>query len=130
MKPLNVKTLNTLPFHDSDFLGLKITQQDDGVTDLTISVAFYEGEFEDIDSELSSIISSDGKASLLFQNCEEMSISSYYTRDQRDEFDYIRILNEGVTQENASGYIEVVFISGSKIKCMTKSIVLVPYVHI
>nr|WP_320191890.1 hypothetical protein [uncultured Desulfobacter sp.] len=130
MKTLTVETLHTLPFHDSDFLGLKITQQDDGATDLTISIAFYEGEFENLDSELSSIINSEGKASLLFQNCEEISISAYYTVEQRDAFDYINIFNNDVKQENTSRHIEVVFISGSKIKCMTKSIILIPYIHI
>ena len=130
MKHLNVETINTLPFHDSDFLGLKITQQDDGVADLTISFSFYEGEFDDIDSELRNIVSSDGKASLLLQKCEEISITTYYTRDQRDEFDYIRILNEDVAQDNTISYIEVVFISGSKIKCINRGIILIPYVQI
>jgi len=130
LKPLNVDFLNTLPFHDSDFLGLKISQQDDGVTDLTISIAFYEAEFEEIDTDFGSIIDSDGKASLLLQGCEEVSIRSYYTKEQRDEFDYIRILDEAVEQENDTKCIEVVFISGSKIKCMTKNILLIPYVHI
>ena len=128
MKEINRETICNLPFHDSDFLGMKISQNDSGDTDLILNIAFCKGEFEDL-ADYSNVISPEGHVSLVFAGCELININTFCNRAQRDAVDYIEFKKDTSLLEQNNirkdkGCIEVVFVSGSTIDCIANKILL------
>lgn len=128
MKEINRETIYDLPVHDSDFLGVKISQNDSGETDLILTIAFCKGEFEDL-TDYSNVISSEGHTSFVFINCDWININTFCNRTQRDSVDYIEF-KKGTSQleqynaQKDKEHIEVVFASGSNIECVVRRIEL------
>ena len=125
MIKLDEKSIYNLPFHDSDFLGIKISQRDNGETDLLLYISFCKNEFEDLSKEYLEIIKSDGSVSLLFENCQWFNLNFFSNRTQRDEIDYIQFLTDSKTLKDGQKYIEVVFTSGSKLECIAEKFDLI-----
>ena len=131
MKVLTQKNIqNDLPVHDSDFLGYKVLQKDNGETDLVLDIAFCEGEFDDLDEDYKDIIKSDGTASFLFLNCWWINIGIICNITQRDSIDYIQFLSNSkkLKELNAKKeikHVEVIFISGSKLECISENVALI-----
>lgn len=128
MKEINSETICYLPVHDSDFLGVEISQNDSGETELILAITFCKGEFEDL-AEYSDDISPEGHAYFVFTNCEWININTFCNRTQRDSIDYIEFKKdtselEQYSTQNDKKHVEVVFVSGSKIECIVKSLVL------
>jgi len=124
MKKLNEKSIQNLPFHDSDLLGVKILQNDEGKTDLILNIAFYKGEFESLSKDYLKIIKPNGAASLLFNDCRWININAICNRTQRDEIDYIQFLSGSPNLKDGQKHVEVIFISGSKLECFVKDLSL------
>ena len=124
MKRIDEKSIQCLPFHDSDFRGLKINQKDNGETDLILNLAFYKGEFESLSEDYLKAIELDGTASLLFENCDWINIHTVCNRLQRDEIDFIQFVHDLPNLVEGKKHIEVVFISGSKLECVANKIEL------
>lgn len=128
MKEINNKNIYNLPFHDSTFSGMEISQNDYGETELCLAITFCKGEFENL-TEYSSVISSDGNSSIIFANCEWININTFCNRTQRDSVDYIEfkkdtfVLKQYKAQKDKE-HVEVVFASGSKIECIAKCLLL------
>lgn len=128
MKEIDRESIYDLPVHDSDFLGLKISQNDSGETNLILTIAFCKGEFDDL-TDYSKVISPEGHTSFLFINCDWININTFCNRTQRDSVDYIEFKNnssqlEQYNAKNDKKHIEVVFVSGSRIECIVKRIEL------
>ncbi|MBU0682202.1 MAG: hypothetical protein KKD73_12355 [Proteobacteria bacterium] len=128
MKEINIETIYDLPVHDSDFLGMKISQNDSGETELSLTIAFCKGEFEDL-PEHSGVISPEGHMAFVFNNCEWININTFCNRTQRDSIDYIEFKKDTpelkqYNPQKGNKHIMVVFTSGSKIECISKSIEL------
>lgn len=128
MKEINIETIYDLPVHDSDFLGMKISQNDSGETELCLTIGFCKGEFEGL-PEYSNVISHEGHIAFMFNNCEWININTFCNRTQRDSVDYIEFKNDTpeLKQYNPrknNKHVVVVFTSGSKIECIVKRIEL------
>jgi hypothetical protein len=128
MKEINNETIYDLPIHDSVFLGMKISQNDYGETELCLAITFCKGEFENL-TEYSNVISPEGNSSLVFTNCEWININTFCNRTQRDSLDYIEFkkdtpeIKQRKVQKNKN-HVEVVFTSGSKIECIASCLLL------
>ena len=127
MKTLDAESIRYLPFHDSDFLGIRIIQSDEGETDLILNIAFYEGEFEGLSEDYLNIINPDGTASLFFKACDRININAVCNRSQRDEIDFIQFIKDADNLIDGKKHVEVIFISGSKIECMAERVELRTY---
>ena len=125
MKNLDKKTIYNLPFHDSNLLGAKISQKDNGETDLLLCISFCRTEFEDLSNEYLEINKSDGSVALLFETCQQINFNFICDRTQRDEIDYIQFLTDSVNLKQGQKHVEVIFISGSKLECIAEKVVLV-----
>lgn len=128
MKDINRETIYNLPFHDSNFLGMKISQNDNGDTDLILNIAFCKGEFEDL-ADYSNVISPEGCVSIVFAGCELININTFCNGAKRDAIDYIEFnkdtsLSEKNNIRKDKGCIEVVFVSGSTIDCIANKVQL------
>lgn len=131
MKKINKANIYDLPVHDSDFLGIRLLQDDSGETELSLDIGFCKGEFEKL-ADYSSVISSEGNATLLFTCCDWVNISTFCNRTQRDSVDYIDFKKDTaeLKQYNVpkdKEHIVVYFTSGSKIECIYKSLRLKKY---
>lgn len=131
MKKINRETIYDLPVHDSDFLGMKILQGDNGETELSLDIGFCKGEFEKL-ADYSSVISPEGSTTLMFTCCDWINISTFCNRAQRDSVDYVDFKEDTaeLKQSNASKgkeHIVVHFTSGSKIECIYKCLRLKKY---
>ena len=129
MKKLDEQSIQHLPFHDSDFLGVKIIQTDEGETDLALNIAFYKGEFESLSEDYMKVIRPDGSASLLFKGCDWIKINTVCNRSQRDEVDYIQFIHNSPNLKKGRQHVEVIFISGSKLECVAEKIELRTYIE-
>lgn len=129
MKTLDEKSIQYLPFHDSDFLGIKIIQSDEGETDLILNIAFYEGEFESLSEDYLNVIKTDGTASILFKACNRININAVCNRSQRDEIDFINFIQDSPSLKEDQKHVEVIFISGSKLECIAEKVELSTDVH-
>ena len=125
MKILNEKSIQNLPFHDSDFHGVQIIQTDEGETDLVIDITFYVGEYECLSKDYQKVIKNDGSASILFKNCELIKIHGIYKRAQRDEIDFVQYVSDLPGLKKAMNHVEVVFTSGSRLECVTEKMGLI-----
>jgi len=128
MEEISIETIYDLPVHDSDFLGVKISQNDSGETDLSLTIAFCKGEFEGL-TDYSTVISPEGHTSLVFVNCCWININTFCNMTQRDSVDYIEFKKdtsqlEQYNTQNDKEHIEVVFVSGSRIECIMTRIKL------
>ena len=129
MKKLSKKSIQYLPFHDSDFLGIKIIQSDEGETDLVLNIAFYKGEYESLSEDYLKVLRPDGTASVLFKACDWININTVCNRSQRDEIDFIQFKNDSPNLKKGQKHIEVVFISGSKLECVSEEVELRRYMQ-
>ncbi|MCP3686108.1 MAG: hypothetical protein GY861_25965, partial [bacterium] len=107
MQKLTQKNINDLPMHDSDFIGYSVSQKDNGQTKLILSIAFCEGEYEDLNQNSKF-------ASLIFENCWWINKNIICNRTQRDSIDYIRVLLESqelkrFDKKSGLKHIEIVF---------------------
>ena len=124
MITLNKMSINYLPFHDSDFLGIKIIQSENGQTNLILEILFCKDELDSIDEDYLNIIGPDGTASLLFRNCRSINFHTICNRSQRDEIDYVHFIDDVHNPEDKYKHIKVVFISGSILKCTAEELLI------
>jgi hypothetical protein len=92
VKEVDERNIYDLPVHDSDFLGINISQNVNGNTDVTLSIVFCEGELEDL-VEYIEVIKPNGFTSFVFKNCELIKLNTICNRAQRDSIDYIQFLD-------------------------------------
>lgn len=130
MKKLDIENLNNLPFHDVDFLYFIVEQDNKGNADLKLGIQFSKDELPEIEDSLVKYIKNDGKAFLVLKNCSLINLNMISNSTKRDEIDFIKVNNEtdklinlGI-QKLEYKHIEIVFISGSIIKCIFKEIML------
>jgi hypothetical protein len=129
MHLLNEETINELPIHDSDLLKLSITQSDDGMTELRLSVSFYKDEIDLLDNPLKALLGENNQADILFRNCYWVKMEAFYNTTRRDEFDYMEYLQNTPQLEHyaagpAKNHMRVKFISGSTLECIFEEVAI------
>ena len=131
MKEINKETIYDLPVHDSDFLGIHISQNDHGVTDLSLDVIFCKDELEKL-SDYSDFISTEGYTTFAFIGCDWIAVDIFCNRIQRDSIDFIDFkqdtpeLKKYNAQDKAI-HVVIFFTSGTKIECIAQNATLKSY---
>ena len=131
MKEINRETIYDLPIHDSEFLGIHISQNDSGVTDLSLDIAFCKGEFEEL-SDYSGVISTEGYTTFVFTGCDWINVNTFCNRTQRDSVDFVDFkhdtpeLKRYSAQEGAE-HVIIFFTSGTRVECIFKAATLRKY---
>ena len=131
MKEINKETIYDLPIHDSDFLGIHISQNDRGVTDLYLDIIFCKDEFEEI-SNYSNFISTEGYTTLVFIGCDWINVETFCHRIQRDSIDFIDFRHntpelKKYSSQDKAVHLVIFFTSGTKIECISKKVMLKTY---
>lgn len=130
MHLLDEKTINELPLHDSDLLNLSISQSDNGITELRLTIGFFKDEIDLLDRSLKALLTDDNQADILFRNCYWVNMEAFYNTTRRDEFDYMEYLqNTPQLEHYAAGpkqnHMRVKFISGSTLECIFEEVAIV-----
>lgn len=131
MKEVNKETIYDLPIHDSDFLGMHISQNDRGVTDLFLDVMLCKEDLEKA-SDYSDIISTEGYTTFAFIGCDWIDIDAFCNRIQRDSIDFIDFKHDTLELKKYSAkdrmiHVIIFFTSGTKIECIAKNVILKTY---
>jgi hypothetical protein len=127
MIKINKKNIYDIPFHDSDLVDLKVNQHDNGTVDLWLKIIFNP---EELDNNVLEQIQPDGTANLLFKDCRWLNMNMICNRTKRDEIDFLQIvensakIDETVLKRNSWVHIDLTFMSGSKLNCITNGITL------
>ena len=119
-----------LPIHDSDLLNFSISQSDDGITELRLTISFYKDEIDLSDKQLVALLGEDNDADILLSNCHWVNLDAYYNIANRDQFDYVEYLQntpqlERYGTDKINNHVKITFISGSKMECIFEGLVLV-----
>lgn len=129
MYELDQETIYDLPFHDSDFHGTTIKQEDNGNTNLIIKITLFDEELSDLNADLLEHIKKSGKVSILLKNCKWIRINVVSNITQRDTVNSIEILKNTPKMNEFSfntihKHVVVTLNSGTKIESLTEKIAL------
>ena len=81
-----------MPIHDSDLLNLSISQSDDGIAELRLTISFYKDVIHLLDEPLIALLGENNDADILLKNCQWINMEAFYGIARRDEFDYVEYL--------------------------------------
>lgn len=130
MKILGSDQINSLPFHDSSILCLKIEQNNNGNTNFKIGVQFSLDELIELEDSEKECISDDGTAFIVIKDCRWISLNVICNITKRDEIDFIRFLSKSDNPQELIGsdqefpQLEITLISGSVLKCIFSEVYL------
>ncbi len=124
MKILDEESINHVPFHDSDLLSIRLEQNDQGKTDLIVSISFHHDDIEDLYRDFPNAVGPSGLSLLKFSDCHWININAFCNQTKRDEIDYLEFKEESPSIMKGMKHVEVVLVSGSKIECHVKEMML------
>jgi len=124
MNRIDSDQINSLPFHDSSILFLKIEQDGNGNTESQIGIKFLSDEVIDLEDSEKECINDDGTAFLVLEDCRWIGLNMVCNITKRDKIDFIRFLNKSEKPQELESLdqkfsqIEITLISGSVLKCI------------
>jgi hypothetical protein len=110
---LNETTILDLPIHDASLKEIIINQNRIGNVVVALEVEFDIKEIIELPKEISQNINENGKALIILEDCENLTIQIHGNRTNEDEIDYIELV-KNINKLKCNIYL----ISGSQLTCI------------